>query len=93
MKRLILIVGAFTLWIALGTSCYLATELIEPKMSSKCESTYTYKTANGDTKTSTRCFETEEGNVCKYNAKLVKADKVIEKKICKKNNILESKGE
>ena len=84
MKRLILIVGAFTLWIALGTSCYIATELIEPRMSKKCEVSYTYKNQNGETKKSTRCFETEDGNVCKNNAKLVRADKVIEKRICKK---------
>jgi hypothetical protein len=84
MKRLILIVGAFTLWIALGTSCYIATELIEPRMSKKCEVKYTYKNQNGETKTSPRCFETEDGNVCKDKAKLVKANKVIEKRICKK---------
>jgi hypothetical protein len=53
-------------------------------MSKKCEVSYTYKNQNGETKISTRCFETEDGNVCKDNAKLVRADKVIEKRICKK---------
>ena len=84
MKRLILIVGAITLWTVLGTSCYLATELIEPKMSKKCESSYTYKNVAGETKQSLKCFETEDGNVCKDRTKLVRADKVIEKRICKK---------
>lgn len=84
MKRLILIVGAFTLWITLGTSCYLATELIDVQMSSKCEATYTYKNVNGETKTSPRCFETEDGNVCKDGVKLVRAIRINEKRICER---------
>jgi hypothetical protein len=83
MKRFILIVGAFTLWIALGTSCYLATELIEPQMSKKCEFTYSYIDSDGNKRTSIRCFETEDGNVCKDKTKLVRANKVIEKRYCK----------
>ena len=84
MKRLILIVGAIALWIALCSSCYLATNFIDVRMSGKCETTYTFKNQNGETKTSTRCFETETGNVCKDKAKLVRANKVIEKRVCKK---------
>lgn len=84
MKRALLIVGAFTLWIALCSTCYLATNFIDVRMSSECETTYTFKNSSGENKISTRCFETENGNVCKDNAKLVRADKVIEKRICKK---------
>ena len=84
MKRLILITGSITLWIALCSTCYLATNFIDVRMSSNCETTYTFKNQNGETKSSTRCFETEAGNVCKDKAKLVRANKVIEKRICKK---------
>lgn len=84
MKRALLIVGAFTLWIALCSSCYLATNFIDVRMSGKCKTTYTYKNVNRETKTSTRCFETENGNVCKDGVKLVRAIKINEKRICER---------
>ena len=80
MKRTLLIVGAFTLWISLGSSCYLATEFIPVR--NKCNSTYSYTDMQGNKGTSSRCFETEEGNMCKYKSKLIKVNRVVEKKVC-----------
>ena len=81
MKRLILIVGAFTLWTALGTSCYLAYEILPLKR--KCKVTYEYTDKNGNKGISEHCFMYEDRYICRDIKHITQVKETKKKEVCK----------